>query len=117
MRVFVSVQVSLLPKLTYIRAVKYQVHKEKERSFFCQTCRQVVCTLCVIEEHSKHDLVEADVLYKKNVDEIRDLETAIDSKVKRQCDVKAKIETMRQQILQSYQKVGIIQHMVTNVIL
>ena len=76
-----------------------------------------MCTLCVIEEHSKHDLVEADVLYKKNVDEIRDLETAIDSKVKRQCDVKAKIETVRQQILQSYQKVDIIHHMVTNVIL
>ena len=52
------------------------------------------------------------MLYKKNVDEIRDLETAIDSKVKRQRDVKAKIETMRQQIFQSYQKVDIIHHMV-----
>ena len=76
-----------------------------------------MCTLCVIKAHSKHDVVEADVLYTKNVVEIRDLQTAIDSKVKRQSDVKAKIETMRLQIFQSYQKVDIIYHMVTNVIL
>ena len=76
-----------------------------------------MCTLCVIQAHSKHDVVEADVLYKKNVDEIRDLETAIDNKVIRQSDVKAKIESMRQQIFQSYQKVDIIHHIMTSVIL
>ena len=61
-------------------------------------------------------MVEADVLYMKNVHEIRYLEIAVDSKVKRQGDVKAKIETMRQQIFQSYQKVDINHHTVTKVI-
>ena len=68
--------------------------------------------MCVSEAHPEHDAVEADVLYKKKMEEIRDLETAIDSKMKRQSDVKAKLETMRQQIFQSYEKVDIIQDMV-----
>ena len=74
-----------------------------------------MCTLCVIEAHSEHDVVEADVLYKTNVDEIRDLEIDIDNEVKRQSNVKAEIETMRQQMFQSYQKVDKNYHTVTNV--
>ena len=65
--------------------------------------------------HSGHDLEKADVLYKRNVDDIRDLANAIDYKMTRQQQVKVNIETMDQKILKSYQQVGIIHHTVINV--
>ena len=59
-----------------------------------------------MEAHSEHNVEEADVLYQQNTDEICDLQNTVDDMVKRQRDVKTKIETMQQQILQSYQQVS-----------
>ena len=84
------------------------MRKENEHGYFCRTCQTVTCTLCVIEAHSEHSVEEADVLYNQNTEEIGDLQNTVEDMVKRQRDVKTKIETMHQQILQSYQQVSSI---------
>ena len=71
--------------------------------------------MCVVEKHAEHDVADVDGLYEQHMDVIRNLQKVIEAKVGRQSNVKAKVDALRSQILQSYQQVCITSHIVINV--
>ncbi|KAI0214432.1 hypothetical protein LSAT2_000473 [Lamellibrachia satsuma] len=72
----------------------------------CKTCNSIVCTLCIIKDHSGHPITEVDELYVQQQQDMRNLQQIIDSKVERQEIKKAVLDSERTLILCSHKEPG-----------
>ena len=82
-----------------------QIHTDEDSPYFCRTCKTVVCTLCIIEEHGEHDVAKIEVAYKQQQEVANDLKQIICDKAKHKRVVKADFEAVHSSIIRSCEQV------------
>ena len=85
-----------------------KVHKANAVKFFCRGCETVICTLCIMSEHEGHDIIELSDVYQKHQEEIKVMQTTIESRLQRLRDKGVELEKLRTLNLKSCQQAEIL---------
>lgn len=71
------------------------IHQNRTQELFCRTCRELICTRCMLASHGDHKCMDSEDLLREEVSSARDLEADI---TQRKQAVKSKDALLRQAI-------------------
>ena len=85
-----------------------KVHKSETVKFFCRGCETVICTLCIMNQHEGHEVIELTAVYEKHQEDIRNMQQTIETKLTRLRDKGIELEKLRHLNLKSCQQAEIL---------
>jgi len=65
-------------------------HQSERGNYFCLSCRTIVCTLCIVNEHADHQATEMAALLRQQQQDVENLTDV----------VRARNETLRKRLVQ-----------------
>lgn len=71
------------------------IHQNRTQELFCRTCRELICTRCMLASHGDHKCMDSEDLLREEVSSARDLEANI---TQRKQAVKSEDALLRQAI-------------------
>ena len=69
--------------------------------YFCRTCETVICTLCIINQHEGHNVMEIQNMFRRHQEDITNLQKTIEAKLKALRDKGLELERLRSLNLKS----------------
>lgn len=80
-----------------------KIHPGEQGKYMCRTCDTVICTLCIMNDHSDHDASEITVVVKQQQDEIKSLTNMVQVKSGELQKWASELDPLRQAYLMSCQ--------------
>lgn len=71
--------------------------------YFCRDCEAVICTVCVMNGHETHNVIEIDAVYKQHRKDIRKLQRTVEGKLEQLRDKAVRLGQLRDVNLVAYQ--------------
>ena len=84
-----------------------RTHEGEQAKYFCRTCEQLICTMCIMNEHDGHNVIEVDELFSQHQDDVRNLQNVVTSKLERLRSRATQLEALRALNLKSCQQAEI----------
>lgn len=85
-----------------------KMHKTEAVKFFCRGCETVICTLCIMNQHENHDIIQLSDVYQKHQEEIKSMQQTIEARMQRLKDKGAELDKLRILNLKSCQQAEIL---------
>ena len=84
-----------------------KVHANEQAKYFCRSCEQLICTMCIMNEHDGHNVIEVDELFSQHQDDVRTLQNVVTVKLEQLRRRAADLEALRTLNLKSCQQAEI----------
>ena len=84
-----------------------RAHEGEQAKYFCRSCEQLICTMCIMNEHDGHNVIEVDELFSQHQDDVKNLQNVVTSKLERLRSRATQLEALRSLNLKSCQQAEI----------
>ena len=71
-------------------------HPRERGDYFCLSCRTIVCTLCIVNEHADHQATETTALLRQQQHDVQSLSDVLQSRSETLRKRLARLEALRQ---------------------